>query len=163
MSFDARTFRNALGCYPTGVAVVTAQPEGAAPLGLTINSFASVSLDPPLVLWSIDRRSECLGAFNRAPAFVINILTNAQQDLSARLSRKEGHGLEGIGLTQAVTGTPIIAGSHAWFDCAVWARHDGGDHVIMIGEVKALGQDDAAPLLYYRGAYRSLADAEPGA
>jgi flavin reductase (DIM6/NTAB) family NADH-FMN oxidoreductase RutF len=158
MAFDARGFRNVLGRFPTGIAVVTCEPPGGMPVAMTINSFASVSLDPPLVLWSLDLGSECLPAFQTAPGYAVHFLTDEQQDLSVRFSKKDNHGLETIAYRTGKSGAPILDQCHAWLDCTIHARHEGGDHVILVGEVQALGEGDGNPLIYYRGSYRGLAE-----
>ncbi len=157
-SFDRREFRNVLGRFATGVALVTVAPTGETPIALTINSFASVSLDPALVLWSIDRTSECFDLFSQADGFGLHFLSDAQQDLSIRFSRKDNHNLDGIDHHTGIGGAPILAQCNGWLDCRVHARHDGGDHVIIVGEVLNIGDgpDDSMPLVYYRGRYRAI-------
>jgi len=154
-----------LGHFATGVAVVTAHSRDGRPTAMTINSFASVSLTPPLVLWSIDRGSECFDTFNSASGFGVHILSQSAQDLSRRFSRKDNHDLLGGEYTDGLSGAPILTGLPVWFDCRTSARHDGGDHVILVGEVLDLSTQDVptdvadhSPLLFYRGAYRRLAD-----
>jgi flavin reductase (DIM6/NTAB) family NADH-FMN oxidoreductase RutF len=155
---EARALRNSLGLFATGVCAVTAiTPEGES-IGLTINSFSSVSLNPPLILWSLDRASDTMPIFEAAAAFTINILGEDDKDLSQRLSRKGHHALAEKSWRTGATGAPVLLGAIAHFDCTISARHDGGDHVILVGEVKAHGHTDGAhPLLYYRGRYRELA------
>ena len=160
MSEISRRFRDALGHFATGVAIVTARGSHGAPLGLTVNSFASVSLDPPLVLWSLDRASDRFQAFMRVEHFAVNILGAAHRALSQRLSRKGEGSLEGEPLRDGAHGVPMLAGAIANFECRVEHRHDGGDHVIFVGRVldfahKAHGN----PLVYYRGRYRALDEA----
>jgi flavin reductase (DIM6/NTAB) family NADH-FMN oxidoreductase RutF len=157
MSETSRRFRDALGHFATGVAIVTARGADGAPLGLTVNSFASVSLDPPLVLWSLDRASDRFKAFMRAEYFAVNILGNANRALSQRLARKGEGGLDGEPLREGAHGVPMIESAIANFACRIEHRHDGGDHVIFVGRVldfahKAHGN----PLVYYRGRYRAL-------
>ena len=156
MPHDSRAFRNALGHFATGVCVVTTRgPDGAA-VGLTINSFASVSLDPPLVLWSLDRASDRFALFMAAEHFCVNVLDGAAQPLSHRLSRKgERHLLDEPCAEDAPL--PILKKALAYFECKVEARHDGGDHAIVVGRVLSFGHtDDGDPLLFYRGRYRAL-------
>jgi flavin reductase (DIM6/NTAB) family NADH-FMN oxidoreductase RutF len=157
MTYDARQFRNALGCFTTGVCIVTAtSPEG--PIGLTINSFASVSLDPPLILWSLDRASDTLPVFNHASHFAINVLSDECVGLSTRLATKGEHGLTDEVGSLGIGGVPILKSAHAHFECEVTARHDGGDHIIFVGRVVHFAHDELRkPLVYYRGRYRGLA------
>jgi flavin reductase (DIM6/NTAB) family NADH-FMN oxidoreductase RutF len=156
----ARALRSSLGLFATGVCVVGAMDLDGQPIGLTVNSFSSVSLNPPLVLWSLDRGSDTMPVFEAARSFSINVLGDGAQDLSQRLSRKGGHRLhdgEWVPGATGATGAPVLRDAIAHFDCTVWARHDGGDHVILVGEVKAHAHREGAhPLLYYRGRYRAL-------
>jgi flavin reductase (DIM6/NTAB) family NADH-FMN oxidoreductase RutF len=158
MTHDARQLRNALGSFTTGVCVVTTIGRDGGPIGLTINSFASVSLDPPLILWSLDRSSDTVQVFSEATHFCINVLSDEAIGLSTRLSVKANHGLNdevgGVG----IGGVPILRSSLAHFECEVTARHDGGDHIIFVGRVVRFSYDDEGePLVYYRGRYRGLA------
>jgi flavin reductase (DIM6/NTAB) family NADH-FMN oxidoreductase RutF len=154
----ARALRNSFGQFATGVCVVTAFDQDGGPFGLTVNSFSSVSLDPPLILWSLDRGSDTMPAFAAAQAFTVNVLGVDAQALSQRLSRKGGHALNPEEWTPGATGAPVLAQAIAYFDCTVWGRHDGGDHVILIGQVMAHGRDAGPqPLLYFQGRYRTLA------
>lgn len=157
-TLDSRSFRNALGEFATGVAIVTTRVGDDAPIGITVNSFSSVSLDPPLVLWCLDKGSDRLDAFQACEGFTINILASTQQDLSSRLSRSGHPYLEDIPVTEGVNGCPYLSESLAAFECEVYARHDAGDHVIMVGQVKAFQQPSAeTPLIYHRGGYCELA------
>jgi len=158
MSIDGRQLRNALGHFATGVCVVTAATE-SGPIGLTVNSFASVSLDPPLVLWSLDRASDRAEAFHIVDRFAINVLPEGMKDLSKRLAAKGAHAVPGDVLENEPHGVPVIAGALARFVCRVETRHDGGDHVIMVGRVEEFTHaHEGSPLVYYRGAYRTLAE-----
>jgi 4-hydroxyphenylacetate 3-hydroxylase, reductase component len=151
---DGRAFRNALGEFATGVAAVTTKAAGSDPIGITVNSFSSVSLDPPLVLWCLDKKSDTLNVFENCSGFTINILNESQQDLSNRLARPGDHGLDGTATTTGSNGMPSIEGALASFECEVEARHDAGDHIIMIGRVLDFHHGDAdTPLLYHRGSY----------
>ncbi|MGK0500679.1 MAG: flavin reductase (DIM6/NTAB) family NADH-FMN oxidoreductase RutF, partial [Oceanicoccus sp.] len=135
MSLDSREFRNALGSFATGVCVITANPEGYQPFGMTVNSFASVSLDPALVLWSLQNNSECLSAFEKADKFAINILAADQQDLSNLYAKKSDHVLSPEHYRIGKSGSPILRGVVTSFECDIWARYPGGDHIILVGEV----------------------------
>jgi flavin reductase (DIM6/NTAB) family NADH-FMN oxidoreductase RutF len=151
MAFDSRDFRSALGCFATGVAVITAQPDDGPAVGVTVNSFSSVSLDPPLVLY-------CLGKWSHAPGFVVNVLAEDQKELSVRFSRSTlQERFSGLPVTTGVTGAPVLAGCLATLDCTREAVHDAGDHIVIIGRVQALAWREGRPLLYYRGTYAELA------
>ncbi|MEQ9520844.1 MAG: flavin reductase family protein [Parvibaculum sp.] len=157
MSDQKRAFRNALGEFATGVAVVTTMVEGEAPIGLTINSFSSVSLEPPLVLWCLDKGSDTVDLFTRTKGFTINILSVEQQAISGQLSQTGNHGLAGLDLVEGANQCPRLVGVPAAFECEVDARHDAGDHIILVGRVVSFHRDEAhAPLIYHRGGYRAL-------
>lgn len=158
MPTDAvRALRNTLGCFTTGVCIVTAREPDGAVIGLTINSFASVSLDPPLILWSLDRGSDRYEVFAKAERFGINVLQAEQQALSQTLSRKGAGRIEDDVLRDDRNGTPLIAGALAAMSCEIERRHDGGDHIILVARVLAHHHADRGePLLYYRGRYRGL-------
>lgn len=146
-----RAFRDALGRFATGVTVVTAEtPDG--PQGFVANSFASVSLDPPLVLWSPARRSSRFAGFSTARHYAIHILGVAQFDQIARFGRG-GTGFAGAEPDRSAEGVPLIADALARFECAQHATHDGGDHLIILGRVLRFALRDGAPLVFSQGAY----------
>lgn len=157
MDLDSRYFRNALGRFATGVCIVTAEGAGYQPFGLTVNSFASVSLDPPLVLWSIGKASDCFEAFQVVERFAINILDESQQGLSDFYSR---HGEHSLGLgewSEGITGCPVLLNALAAFECKLTKRLDGGDHTILLGEVvHTQYRESGEPLVFYAGRYRQL-------
>jgi flavin reductase (DIM6/NTAB) family NADH-FMN oxidoreductase RutF len=159
MPFDARAFRTALGTFPTGVAVVTVSLADRAPMGITVNSFTSVSLDPPLLLWCLDRKSDRFEAFTGAAGFAVSILGRVHEHVSARLARPGMHRLEGIALLPTELGPPALADALAVFECAREALHPGGDHAILVGRVLRFAFRHAGePLVFYRGRYSALAD-----
>ena len=152
--------RQLLGCFPTGVAVITTCTPDGQPAGLTCNSFSSVSLDPPLVLFSLRNASRLLGTFQAADGFVINILSEQQDALSGRFaSSKIEDKFEGVPWRAGALGMPLIDDCLASFECRVHAAHEAGDHTIFIGEVRHLsaGATDQA-LVFYKGAYMKLAE-----
>lgn len=162
MSFDSRAFRNALGAFPTGIAVMTAEgPESH--IGITVNSFTSVSLDPPLVLWCIHRDSRRYKAFTEAPGFTVSILASGHKAVSSRLAGPGEHNLDGIDLIPTELGPPALADSLAIFECALERVDEGGDHGILIGRVLRFARNDAAgaPLVYFQGRYGALAQGNP--
>ncbi len=155
---DQRVFRDALGTFATGVCVVTAVPDEGAPIGMTINSFSSVSLEPPLVLWSIQNDSECFDAFNGIDRFAISVLSGDQEAYSNLYATKGDHALSDGHYHMAGKGTAVISDALAAFECRVWARYPGGDHTIIVGEVLAVnpGQGAGAPLLFHQGRYARI-------
>lgn len=159
MTLDTRTFRDALGCYPTGVAVVTAESADRPPMGITVNSFASVSLDPPLVLWCVDRRSDRFKTFSAAQNFTVSVLDATHGGVSARLARPGAHALDGIALAATALGPPSLADALAVFECVrEWAQ-EAGDHVILVGRVRRFAhRSKGAPLIFFRGRYGTLAE-----
>ncbi len=157
-AFDCRAFRDALGSFATGIAVVTACAPGGEFIGLTVNSFNSVSLDPPLVLWSLDSNSPSREAFERASHFVVNILAVDQMPLSQRFATRADDKFAVLELCIGAGGAPLLPVCCAWFECANEIRHPGGDHLIFIGRVARFSHDSArSPLLYHAGRYRALA------
>ncbi len=143
-----------MGRFATGVTVVTTMtPTG--PLGMTVNSFASVSLDPPLVLWSPARRSSRFPAFEAASHFAIHVLSAGQRRLAERFARSGGD-FAGFGVTPGHGAAPLLPGCAARFECRHAAGYDGGDHLIVMGEVLRFVENDAPPLLYHRGRYHAL-------
>lgn len=150
--FTPEEYRAALGQFATGVTIVTARcPEGRL-LGLTANSFNSVSLAPPLVLWSLARQSSSMPGFLAASHYAINVLAADQRLLAERFSRKGIERYEGVAWRAGLTGAPVIDGAVAVFECRNRSRHDEGDHIIFVGEVehcrRRLG---AAPLVFHGG------------
>lgn len=155
---DARAFRRCLGQFATGVTVITTEVAGER-FGVTANSFSSLSLDPPLVLWSIAKTSRSFAAFDRAAHFAIHVLAEDQIHVSQRFSSSSADKYEGLACRAgASSGAPIIDGTAAVFECAVETRHDGGDHVILVGRVKRFRHFDRNVLLFVRGRYASSVD-----
>jgi flavin reductase (DIM6/NTAB) family NADH-FMN oxidoreductase RutF len=161
MTIDARHFRETLGCFATGVTVVTSVTPDGELLGLTANSFNSVSLDPPLVLFSLHRNAYSLKAFEEAGCFAINVLRDSQKHLSNVFAKALVDKWSGVPYDVWETGAPILTDCLANFECRTHATYDGGDHIIFVGEVKRMTRNaEGAPLLYYRGGYCSLAEAQ---
>ena len=154
---DPRTLRDALGCFGTGVTVVTTIDQGGQPVGLTANSFTSVSLDPPLILFSLAQFSQNLEVFQSAGRFAVNVLHIGQQPTSDRFARPTENRFEGVDWENWSLGVPILNGSLANFECETYAIHDGGDHDIFVGRVvRARFEAQRDPLLYFRGRYRRI-------
>lgn len=158
-AFDSLSFRRALGQFATGVAVVTAHDPAGEPVGITISSFNAVSLSPPLVLFSVQRKAYALGALQRAKGYAVNILGEQQQHLSQRFARSLDAGRWAAAPhTPGRTGAPLIEGAIARFDCEPHAVHDGGDHLIFVGRVMSFeAAETDAPLVFFRGAYHRIA------
>ena len=155
--FDLKSLRSALGSYATGVAVVTARAPGGEAVGLTVNSFASVSLDPPLVLWSLALSSPNLEAFRNASHYAVNVLAVEQQDVSQRFASRLAEKFEGLETFPGLGDAPLLPDCCAWFECRNELRHPGGDHVILVGYVERFAVDPGrAPLLFYGGRYARL-------
>lgn len=161
--FDTREFRNALGSFATGVTVITARDVDGGLTGLTVNSFASVSLDPPLVLWSLSRHSQALAAFQHCSHYAVNILAADQVDLSTHFAKPSaGRGEDkfaGLKFDIGSGGAPLLRGCCAWFECRNERRHAGGDHLIFVGQVEKFSCRDRSPLLFHAGQYRRLGNA----
>lgn len=152
---DGRELRDALGRFTTGVTVVTTM-TGTGPVGITVNSFASLSLDPPLVLWSPARRSSRFAAFEAASHFAVHVLARDQEPIARHFARSA----DGFARFEHETGLddmPLLTGCAARFECRHVARFDGGDHLICVGEVLRFDAADREPLVFHRGAYRGLA------
>ena len=157
MTIDTRELRDALGQFATGVCLVTVQTTDGRALALTVNSFASVSLDPPLVLWSLQRSADTYEDFVGAQRYAINILSGEQEAHSNRYAMKDGHSLDAAHYTAGENGAPVITDALAVFECSLEAAYPGGDHVILVGEVTRFARVEAGvPLLFYGGAYRQL-------
>jgi flavin reductase (DIM6/NTAB) family NADH-FMN oxidoreductase RutF len=155
-----RAFRDALGWFATGVAIITTRTADGVPVGLTANSFSSVSLDPPLVLFSLNRRAGSLAVFQTSGSFAVNVLRHDQQDLSLRFAAASAERWQGVAVDIWSTGAPILRDALASFECRIAASHAGGDHVIFIGEVVRMqAEPHGQPLVFCRGGYRALAEA----
>lgn len=154
---DTRLLRNALGRFATGVAIVTALDEQGQPVGLTINSFAAVSLEPALVLWSLDNSSQNLTAFAAASHHAINILTADQTDLSNRFANYNGDRFAGLAYAAGQGGAPVFPGCCAVFEVANETQLPGGDHTIFLGRVQQFSENsEVSPLLFFGGQYAGL-------
>jgi flavin reductase (DIM6/NTAB) family NADH-FMN oxidoreductase RutF len=156
---DPRAFRIALGSFATGVTVVTARDAEGQPVGITANSFASVSLDPPLVLWSPAKRSRRFAAFAEATSFAVHVLAQDQQSVCDAFVRAQG-GFADVGWSEGPEGLPLLDGCLARFLCRREAVLDGGDHVILLGRVWEAARRDGPPLVFQAGRYGGFLPAE---
>jgi flavin reductase (DIM6/NTAB) family NADH-FMN oxidoreductase RutF len=154
---DPRTLRDALGCFATGVTIVTCLDPDGHPVGLTANSFTSVSLDPPLLLVCVNRKAASASALTSASHFAVNVLQTGQQPASIRFATKDQDRFGVTPWSPGEYGAPVLRESLGVFECAAHAVHEGGDHHILVGEVvKASFDASLDPLLYFRGRYRRL-------
>ena len=159
MTIDSRTLRDTLGLFVTGVTIITTRDEDDRPIGLTANSFNSVSLDPPLVLWSISNHARSLDAFSRAEHFAVHILRDDQADLSSLFARSGAPKFDGIEIGSGLGGVPVLPDCAACLECSLFDRHLAGDHVIYVAKIEKLSANlNAQPLVYHGGRYASLSD-----
>jgi flavin reductase (DIM6/NTAB) family NADH-FMN oxidoreductase RutF len=159
---DTRELRNAFGCFTTGITVVTTLDEKGVAVGITANSFTSVSLDPPLVLWCLDRRSATFDVFNVCENFVVTVLDANGAPLASRFAMKGGHDADAVDTVPTELGPPTFSDALAVFECITHGRHDAGDHVVLVGHVRRFThltdpeRKGPGPLLYYRGRYGTV-------
>lgn len=153
----AALFRRACGAFATGVGVATVTGRDGKPHGLTVNSFTSVSLHPPLVLVCIGHRAATHGPFSTAAHFALNFLDESQQELSERFASSHPARFEGLRWTFGATGAPVLEDALAVLECETWRRMDAGDHTVFLGLVKEARVREGRPLLYFGGKYRRLA------
>lgn len=152
-AFDSRQFRDALAQFATGVTIIcAAQPDGRF-VGFTANSFNSVSLVPPLVLWTLGSRSASLPVFEAAERYSVNVLAAAQTDLARRFSRPHADRFAGVDYRMGWANAPLIAGCAAWFECRHHARYSAGDHVVFVGEVVTCERASGNGLVFHHGRF----------
>jgi 3-hydroxy-9,10-secoandrosta-1,3,5(10)-triene-9,17-dione monooxygenase reductase component len=159
----ARRFRSALGAFATGVTIVTTRDVEGHDIGLTANSFNSVSLDPPMVLWSLAKSARSLPAFLAAPHFAVHVLAADQEDLSLRFATRGSEKFVGLDLERGPSHVPLLRGCSARFQCRTAFRHEGGDHVIFVGAVEAFDHSERAPLVFHGGRYALAVQKEASA
>lgn len=154
---DPREFRNALGTFATGVTVITTRGPKGELVGNTASSFNAVSLDPPLILWSLGRSSYSFKAYLSNDHFAVNVLREGQEEISARFAKALGDKWQGLDYETSETGCPILPNVLGVFECKTAYTYQGGDHVIFVGEVLRYDFDPAGkPLLFWRGDYRKI-------
>jgi 3-hydroxy-9,10-secoandrosta-1,3,5(10)-triene-9,17-dione monooxygenase reductase component len=154
-SFDERDLRRAFGTFATGVTIITTCDAAGRLYGLTASSFNSVSLEPPLVLWSLARRAGSYPAFHDATHFGVNVLGGEHRALSARFAQPHPDKFAGIPYTLGTFGVPLLTGAAAHFECRIEERFEGGDHVIVLGKVEAYDYVDKPTLLFWQGRYHT--------
>jgi 3-hydroxy-9,10-secoandrosta-1,3,5(10)-triene-9,17-dione monooxygenase reductase component len=166
-ALDSRALRSALGAFATGVTIVCTRNAEGQDIGITANSFNSVSLNPPMVLWSLSRMALSLSSFQQSPYFTVHVLAADQDDLSRRFATKGASKFEGLELTRGHGNVPLIEGCTARFQCRTAFTYDAGDHIIFVGEVLAFDAHDRPPLLFHAGRYalavEKIAPAAPDA
>lgn len=162
MVFDPRAFRDTLGRFVTGVTIVTTRSLAGDRVGVTANSFNSVSLEPPLILWSLNRDSRTLSSFEGSGYFAVHILRQDQIDLSIRFATPTSDKFAGLETKEGKGGVPLLNGCAARLECRTYNRHPAGDHVIFIGEVIVFeASNEVDPLLYHGGRYARLQNMSP--
>lgn len=154
--FDTSYFRAALAQFATGITVVTTRTEDGALYGLTVNSFNSVSLEPPLVLWSLATKARCMPAFAQASHYVVNVLASHQLELALRFSRPVPDRFEALQFSSSRRGLPILPDVVAWFECRSRSRYQEGDHVIFVGEVECCHANPSKPLGFHGGKFIAI-------
>jgi len=159
-SFDPQAFRTALGTFTTGVTIITTQAEDGSPIGITANSFNSVSLNPPLVLWSLAKSARSLPVFSSGKHWNVHVLSTEQEPLSGRFAMQGENKFAEIELDNGISEAPLLQDCTARFQCRTAFQYEGGDHVIFVGEVLAFDHSDRAPLAFQSGQY-ALATRKP--
>jgi len=154
--FDSQRLRRALGHFATGVTIITTRAASGDPIGMACNSFASVSLEPPLVQWAIAKTSRNYDAICSAAHFAVHVLDAGQRDLCRQFSAKDQDRFAGTEMEIGLHNLPLIKAYHARFECATYAWHEAGDHTIIIGRVLRLDEQAGDPLIFYRGGYARL-------
>lgn len=154
--FDSLALRRVLGAFATGITVITIIDAAAQPRGMTVNSFNSVSLEPPLILWSLALNTPDAEAFRDAPRFAVNILAENQKAISDRFASLIHDRFAGIPVTPGLGEVPLLGGCAAALECVTEAIHPGGDHLIIVGRVERLHHHPRPPLLFHDGQYRAL-------
>ena len=163
VQIDAGEFRKALGSFTTGVTVVTSRGTDGNDVGLTANSFNSVSLDPPMVLWSLGKSARSMPHFRAAEYFAVHILSQEQEELSGRFARRGADKFSGLTLARGPDDIPLLQDCAARFTCRTAYQYEGGDHLIFVGEVIDFAHWDRLPLLFHGGEYGQIAKAEAAA
>lgn len=155
-AIDPRELRNTLGLFATGVTVVTAPGADGRPVGITANSFSSLSLEPPLVLWSLALKSSNVGLFAEGKPFAINILAAEHEALALQFARPLPDKFDGVDYVSNGAGVPLLVGALAQLECRVSFTRELGDHLLIVGQVEALASQPGTPLLFHRGAFAQL-------
>jgi flavin reductase (DIM6/NTAB) family NADH-FMN oxidoreductase RutF len=158
MPIEKNELRQVMGHFATGVTIITTLTKAGQMHGLTANAFTSVSLEPPLLLISVDKKAESWPAFEESRIFTVNILADDQEGLSRKFAVSGGNKFEGVAYRIGANGAPILDGTLAYIECTLYAAFDGGDHSIYLGEIQQAEIHEGRPLVFYRGGYRALGD-----
>ena len=160
MTIDQREYRNAVGCFATGITVVTTLDKAGERIGITANSFSSVSLDPPLLLFCVDAKINSFDAFENCEHFNVNVLSEDQRELSNNFARSNDEKWNGIEHGYGDNGCPLFENSIAVLECDNHAIYEGGDHLILVGQVTKITYQatDCRPLLYFKGSYAKISE-----
>jgi flavin reductase (DIM6/NTAB) family NADH-FMN oxidoreductase RutF len=158
MPIEKNQLRQVMGHFATGVTIITTLTKAGQIHGLTANAFTSVSLEPPLLLISVDKKAESFPAFEESRVFTVNILADNQEALSRKFAVSGGNKFEGVAYRIGANGVPILDGALAYIECTLYAAFDGGDHSIYLGEIQQAEISEGRPLVFYRGGYRALGD-----
>ena len=150
-TLDTKLLKKTLGKYLTGVTIVTSTDYDGNPIGMTVNSFTSVSLQPSLVLWCIDKKQPSYNSFMNANGYAVNILSKDQNDLCYKFASQLDDKFENVNWKRSENGFPLVKNSLAWFDCKKWNYYSGGDHQILVGEVTSFDSFELEPLTYWNG------------
>ncbi len=156
MSLDQREFRDSLGAFATGITVVTAKDADGKPVGATANSFSSVSLDPPLLLWCVAKTANSFDAFNQAEHFAIHVLHSGQEDISRLFATKDADKFAQLEWSESAGGAPLLADYDVRFECTTEHLYEGGDHIIVVGRVHTMDNKNREPLGFYKGKYAKI-------
>ena len=156
MSVSSDEFRSVLGRFPSGVTVVTTKAADGSDQGMTVSAFCSLSLQPPLVLVCIEKTASVHSALTSSAAFIVNILSEKQEQIARRFSIVDIDRFEGVGFSRSRNGIVVLDDVLGVIECNRFSLHDGGDHTIVVGEVEAGRAETGAPLLYYRGGYAQM-------
>ena len=156
--FDTKELRNAFGCFPSGVTVITLKDENNKPTGITVSSFSSLSLDPPLCLFSIGKEQASKTLFETSEHFVVNVLCAEQEAIAWQFAKPVEDKFEGVEWSENANNMPIITGNIAHFCCEKWAVYEGGDHIIVVGTILDFTQSDSDALVFFKGKIDNIAN-----
>jgi flavin reductase (DIM6/NTAB) family NADH-FMN oxidoreductase RutF len=158
MAIERNELRRVMGHFATGVTIITTASTEGRPFGLTANAFTSVSLDPPLLLISVDKKAESYPHFEQTKVFTVHFLSDDQESLSRKFAVSGGDKFQGVAYRMGANGVPILEGVLGYVECRLYAVYDGGDHTLYLGEVMQAEVREGKPLLFYRGGYRAFGD-----
>ncbi len=158
VTMDPRELRNAFGCFASGITIVSLPDADGRPTGVTVSSFSSLSLDPALCLFSLGKTQGSCKLIEQGEHFTINVLASDQAATAWQFAKPSADKFAGIDWRPGFNGVPVIAGSLCHFECRKWATYDGGDHIIVVGQITHFDRTDGAPLLFYRGQIATMAE-----